>query len=125
LLPGAAGLASGLLGLPVAGLGRRELLARRLLRRAERLEGRLGGGLGASRIAERRSGHLLAPPVRGLDEPPCPRPKRVVLLLVLGLERQAADLRLELADDVGHAREVVERLRQPPRRLVALHLEPL
>ena len=48
-----------------------------------------------------------------------------MLRLVLRLEREASDLRLQLAHDVGHPREVVEGLHEPSRRLVALHLEAL
>ncbi len=42
---------------------------------------------------------------------------------MLGLKGEAPDLRLELAHDVGHASEVVERLHQARCRLVALHLQ--
>ena len=48
-----------------------------------------------------------------------------MLLLVLCLQRQPAHLRLELGDDIAHARQVVERAREPGRRLVAPDLEAL
>ena len=48
-----------------------------------------------------------------------------MLLLVLRLEREAADLRLQLADEVGHAGQVVARARQAAERLVLPDLEVL
>ena len=125
LLARSAGLARGLLRLPVARLGSSQVFARRLLRGAEGLERGLGRGLRTTGIAELRARDLLPPAVRRDDERTRAGAERVVLLLMLGLERQASDLRLELAHDVGHAGQVVERPGQPAGRLVALDLEAL
>ncbi|HWH06128.1 MAG TPA: hypothetical protein VNT23_06800 [Gaiellaceae bacterium] len=119
------GRPSPLLRLPVPLLRRGDGLPAGLLGLAEGGECRLGGGGLASCLTEFRPGGALAAPVRHDDQGAGARPERVVLLLMLRLEREPADLRLELRDEVGDARQVVERPGEADRRLVALDLEAL
>ena len=52
-------------------------------------------------------------------------PELIVLLLMLGLEGEPAHLWLQLRDQVADAGQVVARLAQPDRSLVASHLQAL
>ena len=119
------GEARRLLRLPVARLRRRDRRAAGVLGRAVLVQGGIGRGRATASVAERRSRGLLPAPVRRHDQRARPGTEGVVLLLMLGLHRQASDLRLELAHQVADARQVVARSDEAHRRLVAPHLEPL
>jgi hypothetical protein len=115
----------GLLGLPVAPFGDGDRLAPRRLRRPVRLERPIRGGSSATSLAQGGACGLFAATVRRQEQRTRPGAERVVLLLVLRLQREATDLRLELADQVADPRQVVERSGEAAGGLVAAHLEPL
>ena len=82
--------------------------------RAQRLGGSLRGRLPSPGIAEHLPQAALTPPMPLLHERAGPTAEQVMLLLVLGLQREASDLRPELPEQVADARQVLLGPAEPP-----------
>ena len=113
------------LGFPIARFGSGNRLASRSQLCAERLGRRQRGGLSAASVTEGLPQATFAPAVSFLNQRPGATAKRVVLLLMLRLQREATNLRAELTEKIVDASQVLLGAGQAPKRFVLADLEIL